>query len=472
MEAWQPDLAQGSIGSRASTPVGAVVVLIVEDSKTQALKLRRLLESHGYEVVAAGHGGEALAILATRRPTLIITDINMPEMDGYELCVRIKDDPHLKALPVILLTSLSEPKDILRGLECGADNFVVKPYDDEFLISRVRNAVTNLQAGNKADGNAVAEIRYDGQTYRLKTDWLQSIDLLISTYETAVRKNRELLEAKQKLERLAEEMSSTLEALAGSHEKLKSTQDQLIHSEKLQSVGRLAAGIAHEVKNPLAVLKLGVQYLGESPLAGEELAALVLKDMKDAVERGNLVISDLLDFSAVRTLSMAEGCVNDLIKKTLRFVRHDFTSSKVKVDLKLGEGLRPCLIDFQKMQQVLINIFVNACHAMPSGGTLTITTGESVAVSDDHDYAALNFSSPRYHAGDRLVVAEIRDTGTGISEEVLKKIFDPFFTTKKTGHGTGLGMAVTKQIVELHRGVISIQNADGGGAQVTITFTQ
>ncbi|MEA3208700.1 MAG: hypothetical protein QOE70_1757 [Chthoniobacter sp.] len=471
MEVRQLDSARRSL--QTTTPIaGEVVVLIVEDSLTQALKLQHLLQVHHYQVFSATNGVEALEKLKERQPTLVISDINMPEMDGYELCLRIKNDAKLNELPVILLTSLAEPKDILKGLECGADNFVVKPYDDDFLLSRIQHVLENLELRKKLDGKLVSEVRYAGQTYSLKTDWMQSVELLVSTYETAVQKNAQLLEAKQKLERLAEEMSVTLEALAESHEQLKETQNQLIHSEKLHSVGQIAAGIAHEVKNPLAVLTMGIAYLGEQPLAGEELAAVVLKDMKDAVERGNLVISDLLDFSAARALAMAENSINDLIQKTLRFVRHDLASSKVKVVQKLGEGLRACLMDAQKIQQVLINIFVNACHAMPNGGSLTITTGERVAASDDADYAAAKLPTPRYRAGDKLVVAEIRDTGTGISEDVLQRIFDPFFTTKKAGQGTGLGMAVTRQIVELHRGVISIQNADGGGAMVTLTFTQ
>lgn len=462
------DLASAGIDAYT----GKAIVLIVEDSLTQAMKLQHLLEQRQFEVFRASNGRKALAKLAARRPTLVITDINMPEMDGYDLCVHIKESDEFRDLPVILLTSLSEPKDILRGLECGADSFVVKPYDDDFLLSRIQAVLRHLKTRNQTDGKPVAEVHYSGQTYRLKTDWLQSIELLISTYETAVQKNLQLVEAKQKLERLAEEMTRTMEELADSHERLKATQVQLIHSEKLQSVGQLAAGIAHEVKNPLAILKMGIQYLGESPLAGEELAALVLKDMKDAVERGNLVISDLLDFSSARTLTMREGSLNDLIHKTLRFVRHDFNSSKVTVNLKLGDRLPACLMDTQKIQQVLINIFVNACHAMPKGGTLTITTRETRADSDAPDHSTVSQAGPRYRAGDRLVVAEIKDTGTGISDEVLKKIFDPFFTTKKAGQGTGLGMAVTKQIIELHGGSISIRNAEGGGALVTINFSQ
>ena len=454
------------------TKTGPVVVLVVEDSVTQAMRLQRLLEHNGYEVFTAGDGVEALAKLEARRPTLVISDINMPEMNGYELCLRIKDDPRLHDLPVILLTVLSEPKDILRGLECGANSFVVKPYDDEFLLSRIRHTLEYIELRKQAHSKPVTEVRYSGQTYTLKTDWMQAVELLVSTYETAVQKNQQLIAAKENLECLSKEMSETLEALAESHEELKETQEELIHSEKLQSVGQMAAGIAHEVKNPLQILSMGLAYLGDSPFAREEVAALVLKDMQDAVERGNLVISDLLDFSAARTLTMGEASINELVEKTLRFVRHDLTASKVKAVLKLGEGLRACQVDSQKIQQVLINLFVNACHAMPKGGSLTITTSEKMADADDSDYAASKLADPRYRAGDRLVVLEIRDTGTGISEEVLKKIFNPFFTTKKDGKGTGLGMAVTRQIVELHRGLISIGNAEGGGAMVTITFTQ
>ena len=472
MEATDAADAHHSGESQSSPPTAEVLVLIVEDSHTQAMKLQHLLERHLYQVFSAHDGVDALAKLGERRPTLVITDINMPEMDGYELCLRIKDDAHLKEMPVILLTSLSEPKDILKGLECGADSFVVKPYEDEFLLARIQHAIEHLGQRKKAAGTAMAEVRYSGRVYKLKTDWMQSIELLISAYETAVQKNLELLEAKHKLEHLAEEMSGTLEALAESHEKLKEAQVQLIHSEKLKSVGQLAAGIAHEVKNPLSILSMGLHCLGECPLAGEELAALVLKDMKDAVERGNLIINDLLDFSSGRTLTIREGSLNKLVERALRFVRHDFTRSKVKVTLKLGEGLRACLMDVQKIQQVMVNVFVNACHAMPDGGSLTITTSEQAAVSDDTDYAAAKLEGPRYRAGDSLVVAEVRDTGTGLSEDALKKIFDPFFTTKKAGQGTGLGMAVTRQIVDLHRGIITIQNAEGGGAMVTIVFTQ
>ena len=181
------------------------LILIVEDSATQALKLQHLLERHDYRVIAAPNGRLALETLAKNRPTLVITDINMPEMDGYELCRRIKDDRTLQALPVILLTSLSDPKDILKGLECGADNFIVKPYDEEFLLSRIQYVLTNWELRQNG-GTDATEIYFAGHRYQLTSDRIHSIDLLLSTYETAVHKNLELSKAKAKLEEQAEEL--------------------------------------------------------------------------------------------------------------------------------------------------------------------------------------------------------------------------------------------------------------------------
>ena len=187
-------------------PAGHGDILIVEDSLTQTLKLRHVLERHGYHVLTPVRDGrEALAALGRHRPTLVITDINMPGMDGYELCRRIKDDPSLTDLPVILLTSLGDPKDILRGLECGADNFIVKPYDEEFLLTRIQYVLANLELRRQAEGKEATEIFFAGHKYKLTSDRIHSIDLLLSTYEMAVQKNLELSRAKEQLEQQADQ---------------------------------------------------------------------------------------------------------------------------------------------------------------------------------------------------------------------------------------------------------------------------
>ncbi len=181
-------------------------ILIVEDSMTQSLKLTHILERHGYRVTATRNGGEALASLRARPPRVVISDINMPEMDGYELCRRIKDDAATRELPVILLTSLSDPNDILKGLECGADNFIVKPYDEEFLLSRIQYVLANQELRKGSQGKEGTEIFFAGQKYHLTSERIHSIDLLLSTYETAVQKNVALIKAKETLEVQAQQL--------------------------------------------------------------------------------------------------------------------------------------------------------------------------------------------------------------------------------------------------------------------------
>ena len=403
---------------------------------------------------------------------MVITDINMPEMDGYDLCRQIRSDSALSDLPVILLTSLSDPKDVLNGIECGADSFVVKPYDENVLISRIEHLLAHLPLRRRSGSAAPTEIVYDGQRYAIDAERARSVELLLSTYEVAVQKNRQLEEAREQLENQAHELQEALDAVTESHVQLEAAQMQLIEAEKLQTIGQLAAGISHEVRNPMAILQLGIQFLAESAIAHDDSAGLVLGEMKDAVDRASLVIGDLLDFSAHRNLEIAPACINALIEKTLRLVKHDLAAAKINVVKTLASDLPKCRVDPNRILQVFINLFVNATHAMSKGGTLTIKTSKTVKDADDPDNHAGGAPGPRYRKGDTVVEVEIRDTGKGIPDEHLKKIFNPFFTTKPTGQGTGLGLTVTRQIVDLHRGTLSICNAADGGVVAAITLTQ
>ena len=467
-----PTFAERLQGPEDSKVAALVVVLIAEDSRTQAMALRRLLEKHHCEVMAAENGAQAMARLIERRPTLVVTDVNMPEMDGYDLCRRIKNDPGLADLPVILLTALSAPKDVLKGIECGADSFVIKPYDEHYLISRIEHVLAHLPLQQKhGENERLTEITYDGAKYAIDAGRAQAVELLLSTYEVAMVKHRQLEDAQSQLLKRTEELSHALIQATEAHDRLKHAQMQLVHAEKLQTVGQLAAGISHEVKNPLGILRIGIDWLADSALCRDEQSSMILSEMSDAVERASLIIGDLLDFSSQNNLEIAETCINALIEKALRFVKHDLTTGKVRVVRRLADDLPAWLVDANRILQVFINLIVNACHAMPKGGVLTITTSKKQMDADDGDYKASGWAEPRYRAGDTVVNVEIQDTGTGISEEHMKKIFTAFFTTKPAGQGTGLGLSVTKQIIEMHRGILSIRNADEGGAIVAITFT-
>jgi diguanylate cyclase (GGDEF)-like protein/PAS domain S-box-containing protein len=169
-----------------------VEILIAEDSATQREQIRGLLEKHGYAVVAAANGKEALEAARRRKPTLIITDIVMPELDGYGLCKAVKSDDKLKDVPVVLLTMLADPLDVVRGLECGADNFIRKPYEGDYLLSRIDYLLMNLDLRKNQKMRMGIEISLGGQRHFITAERQQILDLLVSTYEQAVLVNNEL----------------------------------------------------------------------------------------------------------------------------------------------------------------------------------------------------------------------------------------------------------------------------------------
>ncbi|HEY9073675.1 MAG TPA: response regulator, partial [Desulfobaccales bacterium] len=174
-------------------------ILIVEDSPTQAERLRYVLEQHGYRVSIAGNGREAMDLLADHRPSLVISDILMPEADGYEVCRFVRQDQDLQKVPVILLTALSDPVDVMRALECGADNFLIKPFEENQLLKRIQLFLLNHDLRKHEGVQVGLEIVFQGQKYFINSDRLQILNLLLSTYEAAVEKNAQLLKVQMEL---------------------------------------------------------------------------------------------------------------------------------------------------------------------------------------------------------------------------------------------------------------------------------
>src|SRR3989441_3323372 len=181
-----------------STPE-RVEILIVEDSPTQAKQLQYILEQHGYSLSTMRNGREALASIGQRPPALVISDIIMPEMDGYDLCRQKKQEEKLKSISVILLTSLNDPADVVRGLEAGADSFIFKPYDERYLLARVAYVLANRHLRETERTQVGVEIFFAGRKFFITSDRLQILNLLLSTYEAAVQKNQELALAQDEL---------------------------------------------------------------------------------------------------------------------------------------------------------------------------------------------------------------------------------------------------------------------------------
>ncbi|MGA2624838.1 MAG: PAS domain S-box protein [Bacteroidota bacterium] len=189
----------------------ALEILIVEDSPTQAEQLRYILEQRRYKVLVADSGKKALALLADHKASLVITDIVMPEMNGYELCKQIKLDDGNRDIPVILLTSLSNSEDVLEGLACGADNFITKPYSEDFLLLHVEQILANRKLRKNERVRVGVEIMFGGKRRFVTADQQQMLGLLISTYEAAVLKNRELVQTQNELKLLNEQLEEKVE---------------------------------------------------------------------------------------------------------------------------------------------------------------------------------------------------------------------------------------------------------------------
>ncbi len=189
----------GTNGANIHPSNSHVKILVAEDSATQAERLRHILEQGGYEVDVASDGRQALEMAPRFRPALIISDVVMPEMDGYELSRRIKADADLRDIPVILVTTMSDPQDVIHGLECGADNFVLKPYDESYLLGRVRHMLINREMRRVEEVRVGVEIYFDGQRYFITADRLQILNLLLSTYDAAMQRNKELSHAHEEL---------------------------------------------------------------------------------------------------------------------------------------------------------------------------------------------------------------------------------------------------------------------------------
>jgi signal transduction histidine kinase len=275
---------------------------------------------------------------------------------------------------------------------------------------------------------------------------------------------QQLAEANQALEQSREQLLRALADLSKSHEDLKAAQLQLIQAEKMESVGRLAAGIAHEVKNPLATIRMGIEYLRHVVPEGSGVPDTLL-EMDHAVSRADRVMRELLDFSSAGDLKRVPLSINQVIKKALQLTRAQLERAGIKVSLNLGEDLPQVRLDRIKIEQVIVNLVMNACHAMPGGGDLVIRTSVADAEAAQTRNAG-DRSGAATRAGDREVLVEVEDCGTGIPEDKLSVVFDPFFTTKPTGIGTGLGLTVVQKIMELHGGAISLKNKTTGGTGV------
>jgi signal transduction histidine kinase len=214
-------------------------------------------------------------------------------------------------------------------------------------------------------------------------------------------------------------------------------------------------------------MEMGVAFLSEQAMPEDN--QMILREMTEAVHRANDVITGLMDLSP-RELGTHEADLLGVIERALAALGTQLAEAKIEVVREFGDALPTSPLDEGKIEQVLLNVFTNALHAMPEGGCLTIKTSVKVLGAGDVAFNAGDRSGARFREGERALVIEVSDTGSGIAPEHLNKVFEPFFSTKPTGKGMGLGLTVVRKIVELHRGTIVLRNREDGGVMVTMMF--
>ena len=256
--------------------------------------------------------------------------------------------------------------------------------------------------------------------------------------------------------------------LQESYARLKETQDQLIQAEKLNAVGQLASGVAHEVRNPLGIILQGVNYLEQKIPATEKAVIEALVMIKESVERADKIINTLLDFSKSKGLDLEPENINSILETSLSLVKTRFKSEKVGITLEAKKDLPDVLVDKNKMEQVFINILLNALQAVGDSGRVVIRTYDKKLEEIKNGIGKR--TNDNFRIGETAVIVEVEDTGVGIPEENLNRIFDPFFTTKGPVGGAGLGLSVTRNIIHMHRGVIYVESRPGKGTKITLVL--
>ncbi|HHT9138360.1 MAG TPA: ATP-binding response regulator, partial [Candidatus Wunengus sp. YC60] len=544
-----------------------VSILIVEDSPTQAEQLKYLLEEKGYAVMVAADGKEGLAVAKKFKPTIIISDIVMPVMDGYEFAQKIKTDKELHNTPIILITALTDRKDASRKASVVADGYFTKPYDDKYLLSKIEALLTFSMQSEEMYSKGL-EVKFAGDRYVINSGRRQILNFLLSTYENAVQQNSDLILMHRELQLLNEQLEerviertkqlraseANFRALADNasdgivinvgsdgnvvyankriedmtgfavdellnisikdyiapdkfpndiklyrqmmegmpylnqHEtaivhkngnvipaeitasktlwhnqpaiiviirditERRKRGEELIRTDKLESLSILAGGIAHDFNNLLAGI-VGNISVARSLVNTEDKIYTLLTDLEKASLKAKNLTLQLLTFAKggapIKQTASIAGFIGDSAAFAL-------SGSNVKCDFSIAEDLWPVEVDAGQMTQVIHNLIINAKQAMHKGGTIKVSAENTTVTAENN----LPIKEGKY------IKITIQDTGVGISEKHISKIFDPYFTTKEGG--SGLGLATSYSIIKNHGGFIAVESTVGIGTTLTV----
>jgi len=402
--------------------LGNHYILAAEDSAVQAKRLKHLLSSNHINCEVLSNGADAYEAALKQKPIMIISDIIMPGMDGYEFCSKIKNNPDLKDIPVILLTSLSDPLDIIRGLQAGADNFITKPYDEQFLLSRIHYLIANKNMPRIESVDNTMEIIFQGNKFKINSDKKQILDLLLSVYEAAVQRNDDLIEAQLQLQHLNENLISA--------------------NQELEA---FAHTVSHDLKSPLNGVIGFAQLMLQNTDNLDVMSATYLHWIAESGKKMARLIEDLLQYS-LSGLADINPEVMDLSKLAHTIIDDlRLNTPQRNVFVSIQEGMR-IEADQKLMHIVLSNILGNAWK-----------------YSSNVDEAEINVG--KIESGEE-VIYYVTDNGAGFDMSKAENLFNPFIRlhTSEEFQGTGVGLSTVKRIIEKHNGKIWAESELGKGA--------
>jgi two-component system cell cycle sensor histidine kinase/response regulator CckA len=505
-------------------------VLIVDDERLNRQLLEVMLAPEGFVLQTATSGEETLILVEQQRPDLILLDVMMPGMDGYEVTRRIKDNPATKSIPIIMITAMNDRKAMLLGLTAGAEDFLSKPVDRAELKMRVRNLLRLKAFGDRHDkyskllegeaGARAADLVESEARFRQLAETIDEVFFLVNpsltemlyvspAYENIFGHSCASLYADPlswtypippgERERVLREMmpygtlvpfdleyaivrpdgagrvvrargfpianeAREVYRFAGIAEDVterRRLDAQLRQANKMDAVGQLASGIAHDFNNLLSVI-LSYSDLLSADLNESDPMRADLKEIEGAGLRAVALTRQLLAFSRQQVLQPHVVNLSEIVQGLENMLRR-LIGEDVELIVSNGTRIGRIVVDSGQIEQVIVNLAVNARDAMPKGGKLTIETAE--VFLDEADALEHGGVKPGPH-----VMLAVTDSGMGMDKATQVRMFEPFFTTKEVGKGTGLGLATVFGIVRQSEGTISVCSELGMGTTFRLYF--
>jgi two-component system NtrC family sensor kinase len=395
-------------------------ILVVEDDPHISTLITILLEDAGYAVVTADTAMAGLERVNTQPLDLVVLDWILPDLQGVHLCRMLKNRTSSTFLPILMLTARGEMADRVAGLDAGADDYLIKPFDTDELLARVR-ALLRIRVAEVERSNALAAL------------------------------------AHQHAE------------LQAAYDQLRMTQAQLVQTSKLAALGALVAGVAHELNNPLAIILGNAELLPDLPNEDDSRA---VGQIIDGAKRARRVVRSLATFAQHGGMKQAWHAPHELIERVLDVRRETLNAARIVPDIHCAPDLPMLWVDGPHIQQALLNLLLNAERALEGHPEpqLMISAFLGTTAAGSPLLIDAGQAEPEPSTGDPAVVIDLADNGPGLPQQIHERLFEPFVTTRPVGQGAGLGLATTYGIVMQHGGVVRVASKPGRGTTFRIVL--